>query len=102
METYAVIAYSQGCLFYDVFDERIEAVEYADRSWNQMCDQEKASYRFFLVAKVELYDNGDIDIHTAKPIKNYNTAKIWKRVFIKNKINKLLTFFKGKGQKWMF
>ena len=97
METYAVIAYIQGCLFYDVFDGRIEAIEYADRSWNQMCDQEKASYRFFLVAKVELDDNGDIDIHTAKPIKNYNVAKIWKKVFIKSKINRLFNFLKMKG-----
>lgn len=97
METYAVIAYSHSCLFYDVFDERIEAIEYADRSWNQMCDEEKASYRFFFVAQVELDDNGDVDIHGAVPIKNYNTAKIWKKVFIKNKIKKLLTFLKGKG-----
>ena len=102
MNAYAVIAYIHGCLFYDVFDERTVAIEYADSSWDQMCDQEKASLRFFLVAQVELDDNGDVDIHTAKPIKNYNTAKIWKRVFIKNKINKLLTFLKGKGQKWMF
>ena len=95
METYAVIAYSQGCLFYDVFDERIEAVEYADQWWSQMCDQEKESYRFFCVAQVELDDNGEVSIHGAIPIKNY---KFRKKVFIKNKINRLLNFFlKRKG-----
>lgn len=47
MEAYAVMSYSYGCWFYRVFDEQIEAVEHADRLWNQMCDAEKASYRFF-------------------------------------------------------
>ena len=94
MNAYAVIAYIHGCLFYDVFDERTEAIEYADSSWDQMCDQEKASLRFFLVAQVELDDNGEFSIHGAVPIKNY---KIQKRVHIKNKIKKLLTFLKRKG-----
>jgi hypothetical protein len=94
MEAYAVMAYRCGCCFYKVFDERTEAVEDADQWWNQMCDEEKASYRFFCVAQIELDDNGAFSIHGAVPIKNY---KIRKRVFIKNKINKLLNFMKRKG-----
>ena len=94
MEAYAVMSYSYGCWSYDVFDERTEAIEYADSSWDQMCDQEKASLRFFLVAQVELDDNDKFSIHGAVPIKNY---KIQKRVHIKNKIKKLLTFLKRKG-----
>ena len=94
MEAYAVMSYSYGCCFYRVFDDQTEAVEYADRLWNQMCDQEKASYRFFCVAQVELDDNCKFSIHGAVPIKNY---KIQKRVHIKNKIKKLLTFLKRKG-----
>lgn len=97
MEAYAVISYRDSCLSYVAFDEKEEAIEYADSLWNEMCDEEKASYRFFFVAKAELDDNDDFDIHNAVPIKNYNTAKIWKKVFIKNKINKLLNFLKRKG-----
>ena len=94
MYAYAVMSYSYGCWFYRVFDDQTEAVEYADRLWNQMCDAEKASYRFFCVAQLELDDNGDFSIHGSVPIKNY---KIKKRVHIKNKIKKLLTFLKRKG-----
>lgn len=95
MYAYAVMSYSYGCWFYRVFDDQTEAVEYADRLWNKMCDEEKASYRFFCVAQVELDDNGEVSIHGAIPIKNY---KFRKKVFIKNKINRLLNFFlKRKG-----
>ena len=47
MYAYAVMSYSYGCWLYRVFDDQTEAVEYADQWWSQMCDQEKASYRFF-------------------------------------------------------
>ena len=94
MYAYAVMNYIHGGLFHRVFDNQIEAVEYADWLWNQMCDAEKASYRFFCVAQVELDDNGDFSIHGAVPIKNY---KLRKRVLIKYKIKNLLTFLKRKG-----
>ena len=94
MYAYAVMGYSYSCLSYRVFDDQTEAVEYADQWWSQMCDGEKASYRFFCVAQLELDDNGDFSIHGPAPIKNY---RIHKRVHTKNKIKKLLTFWKRKG-----
>ena len=94
MYAYAVMGYSYSCWSYCVFDDQTEAVEYADQWWSQMCDQEKASYRFFCVAQLELDDNGKFSIHGAVPIKSY---KIRKRVLIKNKIKKLLNFLKRKG-----
>ena len=71
MKKYAVIDWTNGDQFEDIFDTEQEAIEQADREWGNMTQHDKNRRGFYAVMVGEIDEDECFDMNTAVVVKQY-------------------------------